>query len=302
VTPRLGAPGIGQANPAELSLFGGFELKLGGKKVSLPMHARRVLAYLSVNKMVARDCDRQVLADRLWTESPPERSRASLCTAIWRIRCIHAELLAGDSERVALADAVSVDVHEFRRHAEEMLSDEVDWRPPIQVPLLRSPCELLPGWDEDWLLLTREQLRLLRLHALEHLAKRMCERGFYPQAIDTILRVVVEEPLRESAQTRSLNTVIPRVQPTRSAITVAGIVGTWVSWARIASSNPSTADPAGLRTYFGGSSLANAARTVFREIFNVLAINLIGNPSARCNLRISAQSSTANNSLLLSAR
>jgi DNA-binding SARP family transcriptional activator len=200
VTLRLGAPGIGRANPAELSLFGGFELTLGGYKVSLPMHARRVLAYLSVNKMVARDCDRQILAERLWADSPPERSRASLRTAIWRIRCIDAELLVGDSERVALTDAVTVDVHEFRRHAEEMLSDEVDWRPPIQIPLLRSPCDLLPGWDEDWLLLTREQLRLLRLHALEHLAKGMCERGFYPQAIDTILRVVVEEPLRESAQ------------------------------------------------------------------------------------------------------
>ena len=71
---------------------------------------------------------------------------------------------------------------------------------------------------------------------------------------------------------------------------------------QIASSNASTADPTGLRTYFGGSSEANADRTVFRETFNVLAINLIGNPSARCNLRISAQSSTANNSLLLSAR
>jgi hypothetical protein len=105
-----------------------------------------------------------------------------------------------------------------------------------------------------------------------------------------------------NSRTRSLNTVIPRDQPTRSAITLAGIVGTSASWARIASSKASTADPAGLRTYFGGSSLANADRTVFREIFNVLAINLIGNPSARCSLRISAQSSTASNSLLLSAR
>ena len=98
-----------------------------------------------------------------------------------------------------------------------------------------------------------------------------------------------------------MNTVIPRVQPTRSAITVAGIVGTAVNCARIASSKPSTADPAGLRTYFGGPSLATAARTVLREIPNVLAINLIGNPSAQCNRRISAQSSTDNNSLLLSA-
>ena len=48
-------------------------------------------------------------------------------------------------------------------------------------------------------------------------------------------------------------------------------------------------------------SLASAARTVLREIPNVRAIILIGNPSARCKRRISAQSSTDNNSLLLSA-
>src|SRR5689334_24647052 len=53
-------------------------------------------------------------------------------------------------------------------------------------------------------------------------------------------------------------------------------------------------DPAGLRSYRGGPSEANAARTVFRETPNFRAIALIGNPSARCNRRISAQSSTDN--------
>jgi len=47
----------------------------------------------------------------------------------------------------------------------------------------------------------------------------------------------------------------------------------------------------------GGASQAIAARTVFREILNVLAMALIPNPSARCSLLISAQSSTLNNSL-----
>jgi hypothetical protein len=69
---------------------------------------------------------------------------------------------------------------------------------------------------------------------------------------------------------------------------VAGIVGTSLSSARMASSNTSTAEPAGLRSYFGGPSEPSADRTVFREIFNVLAIVLTGNPSARCSLRISA--------------
>jgi hypothetical protein len=47
-----------------------------------------------------------------------------------------------------------------------------------------------------------------------------------------------------------------------------------------------------LRSYFGGRSLAIAARTVFLEIPITRAITLTGIFSALCSLRISAQSST----------
>ncbi len=97
-----------------------------------------------------------------------------------------------------------------------------------------------------------------------------------------------------SSATRSFNTVIPRVQPIRSAITVAGIVGTSANNSRILGSNPSTADPCGDRTYLGGPSDPIADLTVFLEIPNRRAIALIAIPSARCNRRISAQSSTLN--------
>jgi len=59
-----------------------------------------------------------------------------------------------------------------------------------------------------------------------------------------------------------------------------------------------TIDPAGARTYFGGPSLANAARTVFRDTPNVLATTLIGIFSPRCSRRSSAQSSTLNTHFL----
>src|SRR5262249_328830 len=53
-------------------------------------------------------------------------------------------------------------------------------------------------------------------------------------------------------------------------------------------------DGAGRRSYLGGALEANAARTVLRDTFNNREIILIDNPSARCNRRISAQSSTDN--------
>jgi hypothetical protein len=57
-------------------------------------------------------------------------------------------------------------------------------------------------------------------------------------------------------------------------------------------STESTIDPAERRSYLGGASDANAAYTVFREIFSTRAICATGNFSARRSRRISAQSST----------
>ena len=91
--------------------------------------------------------------------------------------------------------------------------------------------------------------------------------------------------------------MIPRCQPIRSAITVAGIVGYACNNSRIRGSTPSTIDPAGRRRYAGATSLANAAFTVFLLIPITRAITLIGMPSDRCSRRISAQSSTHNTPL-----
>ena len=99
-----------------------------------------------------------------------------------------------------LADDVKVDVHAYRRNAERLLAERSDL-PRERVHLMARNCELLPGWDETWLLLAREQLRQLRLHALEVSGRRLAEQGCYPEAIDVMLMVIAEEPLRESAQT-----------------------------------------------------------------------------------------------------
>jgi hypothetical protein len=94
-----------------------------------------------------------------------------------------------------------------------------------------------------------------------------------------------------------LSTVIDRLHPIRSAITVAGSSGNARSNSRIRGSTSSTIEPRDDRSYFGGPALRNAARTVFRETPMTRAICLIGTPSARCSRRISAQSSTDNTSL-----
>jgi hypothetical protein len=67
-----------------------------------------------------------------------------------------------------------------------------------------------------------------------------------------------------SSRTLSRNQVIDPSQPTRSASTVAGISGQFLSSSRTRGSNGENDDGAGFRSYFGGTSDATARATVDR--------------------------------------
>lgn len=80
-------------------------------------------------------------------------------------------------------------------------------------------------------------------------------------------------------------------QPTRSANTVAGIRGVPASNRRTSFSNTSNEDPAGLRSYFGAVSAANARSTVPRETPNCFASSRLEIFSFAKRWRIVTQSS-----------
>jgi DNA-binding SARP family transcriptional activator len=61
------------------------------------------------------------------------------------------------------------------------------------------PGDLLPGWYDDWVLLERERLRQLRMHALEALAEKYAAAARYGDAVQAAYAAVRAEPLRESA-------------------------------------------------------------------------------------------------------
>lgn len=86
----------------------------------------------------------------------------------------------------------------------------------------------------------------------------------------------------------------PRDHPIRSMITVEDRSGNSASNARICGSTASMIEPFRARSYLGGTSEASAFFTVFFEIPSRRAIARIFSPSARCNRRTSAQSSTLN--------
>jgi DNA-binding SARP family transcriptional activator len=181
-----------------LSLLGGFSLVVDGRPVTLPMQAQRVLAYLSLADPDHPGQPRTGLAEHLWGDVPGARANASLRTALWRIRQASDGLVRVSRETVGLDERVEVDVRARAAQAHRLLADGPGLRPSDDdIRGLRG--DLLPGWDEDWLLLERERIRQTQIHALEALARRMCGLGRHLEAIDAALAAIALEPLRESA-------------------------------------------------------------------------------------------------------
>ena len=185
--------------PPRVGLLGGFSLVVVGQPVSLPIHAQRVLAFLSLVQP-GRAHLRSSLAEGLWSEVTTERSHASLRTALWRIRQADKGLVRASRETVRLGEEVEVDVRYGAAQASRLLADRADLL-PVDADLGNLRGDLLPGWDEDWLLLERERIHLVQIHALEALSRRLCRLGRYVEAIEAAYAAIAAEPLRESAHT-----------------------------------------------------------------------------------------------------
>lgn len=183
---------------ARVALLDGFALELaGGKRPAgevLPRGVQRLVAHLSLSRHRARTA----IAGQLWPEVPEVHAHGSLRSALWRVQKIAPGLIQVAGDTLALADGVQVDVHELTTWAEHV-SD-----PRIPIEELNGSHvglrgELLPGWYDDWVLLDRERLRQLRMHALEVLAERLAAANRYGEAVQAAYSAVRAEPLRESA-------------------------------------------------------------------------------------------------------
>jgi DNA-binding SARP family transcriptional activator len=192
--------------PPSLSLLGGFNLVVDGKSVPMRIHAQRVLAYLSLVQPARRAHLRTGLAERLWGGVPAERSHASLRTALWRIRQADPRLVRASRDIVRLDDAVEVDVRSSIAQAGRLLAADALEPRDAEIGSLRG--DLLPGWDEDWLLLERERIRQVQIHALEALARRLCVLGRHLESIEAAFAAIAGEPLRESAHAALIDTFL----------------------------------------------------------------------------------------------
>lgn len=177
-----------------LRLLGTFRFEVSGGAVAVEAPGQRLLAFLALNRSVSRS----VLAGTLWPDAAEGHAQGSLRTALWRLRRCGEPVVDSRGETLSLREDVTVDVHTFVRTALRVVdADGAQGEEPC--PGLLFAGDLLPGWDEEWVLFERERLRQLRLHALESLSARLIRSGRHALALDAALTCVSIEPLRESA-------------------------------------------------------------------------------------------------------
>ena len=205
---RAGGPGrvTGGSFPAEdctvaashdvrLFLLDGFELRRTEVPVPpVPLAVQRLVAFLALHE---RPLHRLHVAASLWPDTTEEKARASLRSTVWRLRLIGDDVLSVTATHMRLAGHVWVDVREAVAAARRLVDGSGQ---AVDSNRLALSGDLLADWYDDWVLIERERVRQLRLHALEALCGRLTATGRFAEAIDAGLLAVASEPLRESAQ------------------------------------------------------------------------------------------------------
>lgn len=180
---------------ARLRLLGQFRLEYDAAPVELCGNAQRLLAFVGLHGRVSRSA----LAGALWPDVPEERARGSLRTALWKLPRGDRPLLCCTRETMDIADGVHVDAHVLADTALRVLHSRDPLPDPRGLLDLLVGADLLPGWDDEWIVLEREWLRQMRLLALDVLSERLARQGRSALALEAALASVGMEPLRESA-------------------------------------------------------------------------------------------------------
>ncbi|MBE0011428.1 MULTISPECIES: AfsR/SARP family transcriptional regulator [unclassified Arthrobacter] len=179
-----------------LKMLGYWCLERDHQPVTVAFRQQRLIAALALRGGRRRS----YIAGLLWPNRTDAQASGSLRACLWNIAHQLPGLLHPVSDPLALAPGITIDVDELLGKID--LVDAGATVPQGFAAELRS-ADLLPGWDEDWLLPDQDRIFRQRLAALETLADTYLASGQLPAALDAATAAVALDPLLESAQ-RSL--------------------------------------------------------------------------------------------------
>ncbi|MCI0396442.1 MAG: hypothetical protein L0332_19515 [Chloroflexi bacterium] len=188
--------------------FGKLRLQYGDELCDVfpTHHVAELLGYLLLNQ--ARPHSRETLIEILWPENPPAAGRASLSTALWRLRRVfdgvgapadaflHAtrEWICFEPGRPMRFDLA--DFEGYLARAEET-GDAAAREQLLQAAAGVYQGRLYEGLYADWCLLERERLERRYLRALGQLMAGAIQRQTYQEAAEMGQAILRRDPLRE---------------------------------------------------------------------------------------------------------
>ena len=180
---RTGSP------PVRLLLLGGFQLEIDGAPVETQPAVERLIALVALSP---RGVARHFAAFQLWPDKQEARARANLRSALWRLQKVSERVLNASSTRLRLEPDVWMDVRDGLDAHDQHATG-------VPQPFETLLPDLLPDWYDEWLTVERERFRQLRLHHLEHRARRALDAGETADAIQLALAAVAIDGTRESS-------------------------------------------------------------------------------------------------------
>lgn len=178
-----------------LSLLGAWRLSQAGGAVSVGTNGQRLFALLALRG----PCERSYAAGVLWPDRSESQAQGNLRATLSRL---HRRGLTGPlhcaNGSLSLRQDVWVDVWNVIGTASAVLDRSVTGAGWPTVRALAAD-DLLVGWYDEWLLLERDRIRQMRLHALEELSGQLVAAGDTPAAVHAAFAAVAVDPLRESA-------------------------------------------------------------------------------------------------------
>lgn len=186
--------------------FGPGTLLVNGEhEVVWPWDKSRELFFLLLHSGPRR---LEQLMAALWPESPPVKARASLHTAVYRLRkATVAEVVQhhGGVFRINEELVTRYDVREFERLVQASLTADRDRAPDLldrAVRLYTGP--LLEGLESEWVQEERNRLAQRHLTALDRLIDAHAEAGNPRESIAAAELLLARDPLREDVHARAI--------------------------------------------------------------------------------------------------
>jgi WD40 repeat protein/DNA-binding SARP family transcriptional activator len=157
----------------QIRLLGQFDVRVDGKRVTIPTRAAQsLLAYLVLTAGTSQRRER--LAGMLWPEVSDESARKNLRQELWRIRKAISTQQSAESDYL-IADEFTI---KFNREAEYWLDVAQMERADLDLQSLIAGLslyqgELLPGFYEEWVTLERERIQAVFDARMEQLLQQL---------------------------------------------------------------------------------------------------------------------------------